>query len=239
MSSSPEPQCLDIIARVHTPFKEKFGIPRQPGLAAAKGRIEMLPPWNRPELFDGLGEYSHIWLNFLFHQAQPAGWRDKVRPPRLGGNTKKGVFATRSPFRPNHLGLSVVKLLGLQVQAGSVVLEVEGVDLLDQTPIVDIRPYVPYVDAIPDARSGFSPAAPEKRLAVVFSPQADKQLLEMEPSANEAKDLIRDLLSLDPRPAYHKDERRIYGMRLFDVNVKWSVDEDQVTVHAVEADPSV
>ncbi len=234
MSDYPKDHCLSIIGRIHSPFKEKFGIPRQAGLISAKGWLEMLPPWNQPEMFDGLEDYSHIWLNFIFHQAVDAGWRSKVRPPRLGGNVKKGVFSTRSPFRPNHLGLSVVRLLNIETGTGKVCLHLEGLDLLDGTPVVDVRPYLPYADNLPDASGGFSPQAPEKALRVVFGAAALRELQGI-PSAQEYKTLIENVLSLDPRPAYHAagESPRIYGVRLQEHDVRWRVAGGQAQVLSI------
>ena len=224
------------IGHVHTPFQEKFGIPRQPGLVEVPGMVEMLPGYDKPEMFDGLEAFSHIWVTFVFHQSTDQGWRVRVRPPRLGGNQRKGIFATRSPFRPNHLGLSVLQLDRIENQAGRVRLHVRGVDLLDGTPIVDIKPYIPYADAIPQAKGGFAPQAPSIRLQVVFSDLAQEQLNVL-PDGNKLSTLIKSLLALDPRPAYRQidDESRVYGMRLSGCNVRWQVSGNRVCVLDVAA----
>lgn len=218
---------LEPIAFLKTPFPEKFGIPRQPGLApAARATLELEEPFRKPGVFDGLDGTSHLWLIFIFHH-QPDDWQPKVRPPRLGGNQKRGVFATRSPRRPNRLGMSVVKLE--QVVAEEFRLEVSGVDLLDGTPIVDIKPYVPYSDSLPHAVHGFATGEPERR-AVVFSEEASAAL-ESEPQLRE---LIEQVLGLDPRPRYHQDERE-YGTALEDRNVRWRVVDEEVVVESVDS----
>ena len=151
---------FDPIGIVHSPFKEKFGIPRQPGLVPeAKARLEVLPPYDRSEAFCGLEDFSHIWVTFVFHEAICTRWQPTVRPPRLGGNRRIGVFSSRSPFRPNPIGMSVVALEGISNIEGKIELQLAGVDLLDGTPVLDIKPYIPYADSLPDARSGFVPWA--------------------------------------------------------------------------------
>jgi len=209
----------EVIGLIESPFKEKFGIPRQPGLVAAEGVLRMLTPYDRPEMFEGLEDFSHIWLTFVFHANVAQGWQPRVRPPRLGGNARVGVFASRAPFRPNHLGLSVVELLGVDERDG-LRLRLRGLDLLDGTPVLDIKPYVPYTDAIADARAGFAPEAPPARLPVRFA-EATARLLAERPGLRE---LIANTLALDPRPAYHADDpARVYGMRLADLDVRWRV----------------
>jgi tRNA-Thr(GGU) m(6)t(6)A37 methyltransferase TsaA len=224
---------LQVIGRVHGPFQEKFGIPRQPGLADVPAVIEMLAPYDVPEMFEGLEEFSHLWLSFVFHACLEQGWRKKVRPPRLGGNVHKGVFATRSPFRPNHLGLSVVKLDRLETVNGRVKLHVRGGDLLDRTPIVDIKPYISYTDSIAQASSGFAAEAPAARLQVVFSPEADRALSAL-PDAKLMTSQLATIISLDPRPAYQRNSRpeRIWGMRFAGLDVRWQVRGDQALVIA-------
>lgn len=219
------------IGVVHTPFKEKFGIPRQSGLVpAAVGELAFFPPYDDPVAFEGLEFCTHLWLQFLFHQSSEQ-WAPRVRPPRLGGNRKLGVFATRSPNRPNRLGLSVVRLL--QVKKGPVRLKVGGIDLLDGTPLLDVKPYVPYADAPDFARYPGFEQAPE-RLPVHFSEAAGRDCqvhgarLGLDLSA-----LLTQFLSLDPRPAYHQDERS-YGNRIYDLDVHWRVDDGEVVVISLE-----
>jgi len=220
------------IGIVHSPFREKFGIPRQPGLApGAKARLELLAPFDRPEALDGLEGFSHIWLTFVFHQALGTRWRPRVRPPRLGGNRRVGVFASRSPFRPNPIGLSAVALEGVSGSGGKIELLLSGVDLLDGTPVLDIKPYVPYADSIPDARGGFAAGPPEACMRVRFSERAQRQLA-CRDDADGLERLIVDLLAVDPRPAYADDGRpdRVYGMRLYDFDLKWRVRGDTIEV---------
>ncbi|WP_456408391.1 tRNA (N6-threonylcarbamoyladenosine(37)-N6)-methyltransferase TrmO [Thiolapillus sp.] len=228
---------LAAIGHIKTPFQEKFGIPRQSGLVDVAGVIEMLPGFDKPVMFEGLDAFSHIWVSFVFHQCLEQGWKERVRPPRLGGNQAMGVFATRSPFRPNHLGLSVVRLDRIETRAGRVRLHVLGADLLDGTPVVDIKPYLPYVDKVSDATGGFAPHPPETQLQVVFSERAEEQLLKLMPE-QQLRTLIEQLVALDPRPAYRKgaEEDRVYGMRLAGCNVRWRVADAQAIVLGIEAD---
>ncbi len=213
------------IGIIHSPFKEKFGIPRQPGLVAeAKCVLELLPPYSAPEAVAGIEGYSHVWIQFLFHRSAREEWQPMVRPPRLGGNTKVGVFASRSPYRPNPIGLSVVKLERVDVVNGRAELHLSGGDMVDGTPVLDIKPYIAYADSIPDAVSGFAPEPPGNRLRVTFSEQAERQLAVRE-DVDELSGLIIGLLALDPRPAYRgeSDGERIYGMRLYDFDLRWRV----------------
>ena len=227
---------LQPIGIIHSPYKEKFGTPRQPGLVYAQCSIELLPPYNQIEALKGLEGFSHIWVSFIFHQAIRDQWQPTVRPPRLGGNEKVGVFASRSPFRPNNLGLSVVKLLDIEQQAGKLLVQVEGLDVIEGTPVVDIKPYIPYVDAIPDAKEGFATGAQDKKLKVEFTQQAEQQLEDIENSEN-LRQLIIDVLQLDPRPAYkQQEEQGEYGILLDDFNVRWAVKDKSVLVVSVEAD---
>lgn len=223
---------FETIGVVHSPYKEKFGVPRQPGLVPqAQGSVELLPPCNRPEAVKGLEGYSHIWIQFLFDRNQGGGWQASVRPPRLGGNRRVGVFASRSPFRPNPIGLSVVKLDRVQAEPGRVVLEISGLDLVDGTPVLDIKPYVAYVDSIPGARSGFAATAPAADLVVRYSAFAEGQLQRRDDGA-ALRSLIDALLASDPRPAYRQSElsNRVYGIRLHDFDLRWRLDDAGVEV---------
>ncbi|MCQ2029727.1 tRNA (N6-threonylcarbamoyladenosine(37)-N6)-methyltransferase TrmO [Stutzerimonas zhaodongensis] len=200
-------------------FKEKFAIPRQPHLApAARGMLELIPPFDQAHALDGLEQVSHVWLLFLFHQALEAEPRLRVRPPRLGGNTMVGVFATRSTHRPNGIGQSVVRLE--RIEPGRLYLS--GIDLLDGTPVIDIKPYVPYADAITDAHNGLAEGAP-KRIEVQWTETSLYQARSEAARLNEPLHaLIEQCLAQDPRPAYQtpSPERR-YGTRLWDVDVRW------------------
>lgn len=228
---------IEPIGYIQTCFPEKFGVPRQPSLVpSAQGVLELIAPFNDPDCVAGLEGVSHVWLTFVFHQHVDKGWKAKVRPPRLGGNEKTGVFATRSSFRPNHLGLSVVTLDSVQIDKQSVRLFFSGVDLLNHTPIIDIKPYVPYVDHVPTAVNGIASTEPTV-LPVRFLPQAllfcesyiDQHQFDIRP-------LITEVLQQDPRPAYHNrnTQTREYGIALRDCNVRWScLDSDDETIIVV------
>ncbi|MCC5880951.1 MAG: tRNA (N6-threonylcarbamoyladenosine(37)-N6)-methyltransferase TrmO [Idiomarina sp.] len=216
------------VAFMQSPYEEKFAIPRQPGLVpAAKGAVKLNGEFNNPHMIEGIEAFSHLWLQFVFHQTLDKGWKPKVRPPRLGGNAKVGVFATRSTFRPNGLGLSVVKLEGVSQHQGQWQLDVSGFDLLDQTPIVDIKPYIGYSDALPHSNSGFASDAPTL-MTVTFAPEVALRLNHNP----EFAELIRQVLAQDPRPAYRKSDtdQHVYGMRLARQNVNWQVIDNQAVV---------
>lgn len=206
---------LKPIAYIRSEFKEKFSIPRQPGLTTLQSTIEFLPPYNRLEAFIGLEEFSHIWVIFDFHQIT-VNDSLTVRPPRLGGNKRLGVFATRSPQRPNKMGLSIVKLI--KIENGN--LYIAGGDFLDGTPVYDIKPYIKEIESIPDAKSGWTAEASNEKLTVVFDCKCDESL----------KEKIVQVLSLDPRPRFHEDGYKQYGSRLSDVDVHWVVENNVVRV---------
>ena len=211
------------IGIIHSCFKEKFGIPRQPGLAPlATAKLELLPPYNDPDSLDGLEGCSHVWIQFVFHANKRSEWKPKVKPPRLGGNKTLGVFATRSPTRPSPIGLSVVKLDGIEVEDGKVWLNLSGVDLLDGTPVLDIKPYVPYVDLVPEAVNQFA-SAPPAPLPVEFNPSATAFCHQYQAeNAVALEGLIRQILQQDPRPQYQQPEpERVYGMKLLDLDLRW------------------
>jgi tRNA-Thr(GGU) m(6)t(6)A37 methyltransferase TsaA len=210
---------------LHSCFKEKFAIPRQAGLVSeALGRLEILPPYNRQEAFVRLKEYSHLWLIFVFHGALREGWKPTVRPPRLGGNQRVGVFATRSPFRPNPIGLSSVELHSIEYSRTGISLLIGGIDLLDKTPVLDIKPYLPYADAIPNAQAGFASPVPTRAGKLDYSADAEAFLARLEPEfAAHLRRLIREILENDPRPAYLHDNahRQAFGMRIYDYDIRW------------------
>ena len=208
-----------VIARIRTDFPTKFGIPRQSGLVKElQGRIVFEPEYRNPEAVRGLEDFSHVWLIWEFSESKRDGWSPTVRPPKLGGNIRKGVFATRSPFRPNPIGLSAVKLekVDIHPELGPV-LHVSGADLMDGTPIYDIKPYIPYADCIPDAKGGFTRETDNSLLEVIFP----ENLLEIIPF--EKQKAVMQILAFDPRPSYQEDDERIYGVEFAGFDVRFRV----------------
>ncbi len=231
------------IGLCRSPYTDKFGIPRQPRLVtAAEARIELLPPYDREEAFAGLDGFSHVWLLFVFHQdCLEGGWRAQVRPPRLGGRDKVGVFASRSPYRPNPIGISAVAQHGLERQGKRLALRIAGADLLDGTPILDIKPYVPYADAIPEAEGGFAHTRPQARFQVGFSAQAHRQLIEQDADGRRRlRALIEQVIAQDPRPGYmdRYPERRAFVVQLYALEIHWQLDGDRALVTCVRPVPS-
>ena len=221
---------LKVIARIRSDFGDKFGIPRQSGLVdELEATIVFEPEYRNPDAVRGLEDYSHIWLVWQFSRAVREDWSPTVRPPRLGGNRRMGVFATRSPFRPNAIGLSSVRLERVELSAElGPVLHIRGADLLDGTPIYDIKPYLPHVDSHPDARGGFAGQFAEYALQVEFPPA----LLERVPASRRAA--LTGVLAQDPRPSYQHDPARVYGMTFAGLEVKFTVDGQTLTVCGVE-----
>ncbi len=216
--------CLNVIGVIHSCYREKFGIPRQPGLVTSQtATLELLPPYNRPEAVKGLEGFSHIWVSFIFHGVAAGKWSPMVRPPRLGGNERVGVFASRSTHRPNPLGLSVVELAKVESSESGVTLHLIGADLLDGTPVVDIKPYIPYVDSISEARAGFADGAPLPRLSVTFSEQAQQRLLQDAKALPQLRHVISESLAYDPRPAYKQDGDSRGGVRLYNFDVRFEI----------------
>ncbi len=229
------------IGCVHTCFKEKFCIPRQANLVKqAPGKLVFFPEFAREEAVRELDGFSHIWLLFCFHRSLDKDgnrtWSPMVRPPRLGGNQKVGVFASRSPFRPNPIGMSCVRLESVEMTDKGPVLHLSGVDLLDQTPVLDIKPYLPYSDVVEDARDGFAPFAPQAGLEVVFSDEARTQVAARR-DIPDLENIIKGILENDPRPAYAAGTQsdRIYGTRLFDFNLRFRFKGK--TAHVLSLDP--
>ena len=218
------------IAYIHSDFPDKFGIPRQSGLAASlKATVVFEPEFRSPEAFRGLEDYSHIWLIWGFSKNKDSGWTPTVRPPRLGGNVRKGVYATRSPFRPNPIGLSSVKLETIESHKElGPVLHISGADLMDGTPIFDIKPYLPYVDSHPDASNGFAGSVIDYALSV----NCPDELLSILPEDKRAA--LIEVLSEDPRPSYQDNPERIYGMRFSEYEVKFKVEQDVLYVISIE-----
>jgi tRNA-Thr(GGU) m(6)t(6)A37 methyltransferase TsaA len=231
------------IGIIRSCFTEKFGIPRQPRLAtAARATLEILPPYDQDEAFNGIDAFSHLWLVFIFHGIPEGKWRPTVRPPRMGGNRRMGVFATRSGFRPNPIGMSAVALDGIGRQKGRLVLELSGIDLLDRTPVLDIKPYLPYADMIPEATGGFARQRPGASMPIVFTSEANDACTRMDDIYPGFVQLLEQVLEADPRPAYvkgHKgtSSRTEFGMRLYDINVRWTVRKGAIVVHTIETCP--
>ena len=227
---------LETIGVIHTPYKEKFAVPRQPGLvSAAKAQLILSPPFDEADALRGIEQFSHVWLIFAFHETMDKGWNPTVRPPRLGGNERLGVFATRSTFRPNPLGLSVAKLDGITIKNNQCILNLSGIDLVDGTPILDIKPYVPYADSLPDAQAGYATHAPVADMPVTFTDEAFHQMTEQRKKHPELQTFITQVLAQDPRPAYKKNKttRQEYGVKLYDFNVRWAVEDNITTVLSV------
>ena len=221
---------MNPIAHIRSDFPTKFGVPRQAGLVdALRATVVFEPEFRVPEAFRGIEGFSHLWLIWEFSQARRADWSPTVRPPRLGGNARLGVFATRSPFRPNPIGLSCVKLEGVELSSpDGPVLYVSGADLMDGTPIFDVKPYVPYADCRPDAVGGFAGEAPENRLAVDIPPA----LLERIPE--NRREALAGVLALDPRPPYQDDPDRVYGFGFARAEVRFTVRDGVLTVTDIQ-----
>ncbi len=216
---------MEPIAHIHTDFGTKFGVPRQSGLVdALEARIVFTPPYRSRDALRGIEDFSHLWLLWYFSEAAGRPWSPTVRPPRLGGNTRMGVFATRSPFRPNNIALSSVRLLGLEENSQGPVLLVAGADLMDGTPILDIKPYLPYTDSHPEATGGFTDAVDFPHLEV----DVPEALLRLVPE--EKRQALLGVLAEDPRPSYQKDPNRVYGFRFGGLELRFTVNGDRLTV---------
>ena len=217
------------IARIHNGFSEKFGIPRQSGLVRGTRSVLVFEPaYRNPDALRGIEGFSHLWLLWAFSKAERDGWSPTVRPPRLGGNTRMGVFATRSPFRPNAIGLSCVELLGVELHTPQgPVLTVGGADLLDGTPIYDIKPYLPHADCHPEATGGFAAEKAGYALSVSCPPALLARIPE------DKRGVILELLAQDPRPSYQSDPQRVYGMTYGGCNVRFTVADGVLTVCGV------
>lgn len=218
---------IQSIGTYHCDFPTKFGLPRQSGLASeVRGRVVFEPAFFDRNYFRGLDAFSHLWLLWQFSNATEGG--ATVRPPKLGGNERRGVFATRSPFRPNRIGLSCVRFESLEFsEHGVPVLHVRGGDLMDGTPVFDVKPYLPYADAVPNASDGFAVPQGQQTLRVVFA-DAAKHVL-----SSEKTDALAQILRLDPRPGYQTDPSRVYGLPYAGYEVRFSVDGDVLTVHEI------
>lgn len=210
---------IEEIGLIHSCFKQKFGTPRQSGLCEnAKGSIELFKEYSHEDIVRELDSFSHIWVLFHFHQVK--SWNPTVRPPRLGGTKKVGVFASRSPFRPNPIGMSILKLEGINRKNGQIFIDISGLDILDQTPVLDIKPYIPSIDARLEAKSGWQEKEFEKIENIKFSPNLKI----------ENPELIREVIGLDPRPAHQKNQDKTYKLRIGDLDVHWRIKNNQVEV---------
>ena len=218
---------LPVVARVSSCFKEKFGTPRQPGLVPeARGRLVFEPEYSQAEMVRGLEGFSHLWVLFYFHQSAAQGWSPTVRPPRFGGNERLGVWATRSPFRPSPVGLSVVELESIEWDKGRLILNVKGLDLVEGTPVLDVKPYVAYSDSVPEACSAY---AQIPSFCEVEIPEACAQGL-----PEDVLLLISQTLSTDPRPAYHLEGKKDYKLALEEYTITWSKEQSRILVKAIE-----
>ena len=220
---------MRVIARIHSDFSTKFGVPRQSGLVdALESTVVFEPEYRNPDALRGLEDFSHLWLVWVFDKAVRRDWSPTVRPPRLGGNRRMGVFATRSPFRPNPIALSSVKLAGIEQTAEQgPVLHILGADLMDGTPILDIKPYIPYADAHPEALGGFAAVPAGETLEVIIP----SELLEKIPP--KRREALRGVLAQDPRPHYQDDPERIYGFGFAGMEVRFSVEGSRLTVREI------
>ena len=227
------------IGTIHSCFKEKFGIPRQPGLIEeAPATLVFHRDYANVDAIRDLERFSHIWILFVFHQAITKDWPVMVRPPRLWGNKKVGVFASRSPFRPNPVGMSAVRLDHIEIDDQGPVLHLKGVDILDQTPVLDIKPYLPYSDIIESASGGFAPSAPGPAFQIIFSDAAEAHCRILQNTYPDIRTIIVKMLENDPRPAYKADnsnsDGKISGIRLFDIDLKWTVMGKEIRVLSLD-----
>lgn len=230
------------IAYLRSPYRQKFAIPRQPNLVTqAVGDICFVDEFNDANCLRGLEGFSHVWLVFVFHETADKGWSATVTPPRLGGNERVGVFASRSPYRPNPIGLSVVETVAVVQHGKQLRLRIRGMDLLDGTPILDIKPYLPYADAIAAAKGGYAELAPaqnqDQQFTVGFTPYSLNQLEIIDFKICDLQSFITSVLQQDPRPAQHvrNDENREYGMHLYDFNIRWRVNGGHMEVLSVDS----
>ena len=227
--------CFQIrpIGRIETPYPDKFGVPRQAGLVpSARGRLVLDPQFRREEAFRGVGECSHLWIVFLFDKVREEDVRLSVRPPRLGGNEKIGVFGSRSPYRPNRIGISACRFHGFETgKQDEMVLMLSGVDLIDGTPVLDVKPYLPYADTIEGAWSNIAQEAP-KQWPVRVAREAHEAFGAL---SQETQQLVLETLSLDARPAFHEQEDRTYFLRVYDVDVAWKISEGECLVSSIRA----
>ncbi len=229
------------IGVIESPWNEKFAIPRQPGLVSeANARLVLESPFNTEQCVAELSQFSHIWVLFIFHKTMAKGWNPQVRPPRLGGNKKVGVFASRSTFRPNPIGMSAVKLAGVSLEQGKAVLQLKGIDLVNGTPVIDIKPYIPYSDNVALASGGYADNPPDATMPVQFTDDVLQDIEALQQQAPEyygnLTDFISQVLQQDPRPAYKQQntKRQLYGVHLYDFDLRWFVEDNVTTVYEIE-----
>ena len=223
---------LNTIATIRSCYKEKFGIPRQSGLVATPAKIEFDDAYSADEAFRELETFSHVWVIFVFHGINNKVWKPTVRPPRLGGNQRVGVFASRSMFRPNPIGLSVVELKNIERSEGKIILNILGGDFLDGTPVLDVKPYIPYADSVNTLKVGYAMDKPEIKFSVLFHEKVKNVLEAEEKKHPNLAVIISEILQLDPRPAYQSDKRskNKFAMKLYNYDLKWQIDNKQITV---------
>lgn len=222
---------FDTIGIVHSCYKDKFAIPRQARLVTAStASIELFPPYNNVEATRGLENFSHLWLSFVFHLHIDKGWNTTVKPPRLDGKQRFGVFATRASFRPNPIGLSLVEMDSIEQQGAKLFIHIKGADLLDQTPILDIKPYIPYTDSLPDAKGGFTDQIKEELFEVQFTEASWQDCEQAKKNYPEIEIFIRQLLCLDHRAYFYKKIEKIYSTRVYVYDLKWRINDKVVEV---------
>lgn len=224
------------IGVIQSPFSEKFGIPRQPRLTPSiTSYIVLNKEHSHPDIVDALELSSHIWVLFVFNECYTKGWKPKVRPPRLGGNQKIGVFASRSPFRPNPIGISAVELANITYSPGKIHIQVKGADLLDGTPVLDIKPYIPYSDNIPEATNTIARSFKPLTQEIFFSSQAQQQCeSHLQKTQESLSTLIEQVLRCDPRPAYQHAQEREYGIKLYQYNIRWQISDQRIDILSIE-----
>lgn len=220
------------IGTIHSCYKEKFGIPRQPALVSSPATIEIESCYSNDDAFRELETFSHIWIVFVFHGITNNQWKPTVRPPRLGGNQRIGVFASRSMFRPNPIGLSVVELKNIERVDNKIILNIIGGDFLDLTPVLDIKPYIPYADSVATLQAGYAIEKPKIKFNVNFTAEAKSEIRDVQDKYPQLEKVIIEILQLDPRPAY-QDKKQIkeeFAIKLYDFDVKWKVENTCITV---------
>lgn len=226
---------FEAIGIVHSCYKEKFAIPRQAGLvSSATAYIEFFKPYNHPDMFKGLEGFSHIWLSFVFDQHLNKGFNNLVSPPMLNGTEQFGVFATRSPYRPNPIGLSVVKLEQIQFREDSIFLHIKGADILDKTPILDIKPYIQYADSIENTDNGFTSNIKENEFTIYFSAHVDTQIIKAKKHIPDIRQFIEQLLSQDPRPHYNKSFKTHYCTKVYQYDLHWKINSKDIEVLSLD-----